>query len=62
MQYIISILYILVVALIIVGVPFALLVSLNTLFPVLAIKYGFMEWLSAVCVLVFFGKQSTKKD
>ena len=46
-NFIVSLITILLVAVLIVAGPLALIASLNTLFPVLAIKYGIFEWLSA---------------
>lgn len=52
----------LIVALIVFG-PLAILWSLNTLFPVLAIPYNFYTWLATVVMNVtWMGKVSFKKD
>jgi len=42
--------------------PLALIASLNTLFPVLAIKYGILEWLSAAFLLVVINGVNASKD
>jgi len=47
---------------VIAAVPLALIGSLNTLFPALAISYGFLEWLSALFIILWFSNQNTKGD
>ena len=45
--------------------PLAIIWSLNTLFPILAIPYGFLQWLAVVVMnLTLFGKTALtfKKD
>lgn len=45
--------------------PLAIIWSLNTLFPILAIPYGFLQWLSVVVMnLTLFSKSALtfKKD
>lgn len=45
--------------------PFAIIWSLNTLFPILSIPYGFLQWLAVVVMnLTVFGKSvlTYKKD
>jgi hypothetical protein len=52
-------------ALIIVFGPLAIIWSLNTLFPILAIPFGFYQWLAVVVMnLTVFGKSvlTYKKD
>lgn len=54
----------LVVLLIIFG-PLAIIWSLNTLFPILSIPYGFLQWLAVVVMnITVFGKSALnyKKD
>ena len=53
-NFIVSLITILLVAVLIVAGPLALIASLNTLFPVLAIKYGIFEWLSATFLMWVF--------
>jgi hypothetical protein len=49
--------------LVIVFAPLATIWSLNTLFPVLAIPFGFYQWLAvAVLNLTLFAKVQFKKD
>lgn len=60
----IVVLLILAVLLIIFG-PLAIIWSLNTLFPILAIPYGFLQWLAVVVMnITVFGKSALtyKKD
>ena len=61
---IITIVFILTLAiLVIVFGPFAVLWSLNTLFPVLAIPYTFYSWLAVVVMnLTWMYKLNLKKD
>ena len=61
---ILSIVFILAVAILaIVFGPFAVLWSLNTLFPVLAIPYTFYSWLAVVVMnLTWMYKPNLKKD
>ncbi len=48
---------------VIVFAPLAVIWSLNTLFPVLAIPVGFYQWLAvAVLNLTLFSKVALKKD
>lgn len=45
--------------------PLAIIWSLNTLFPLLAIPYGFLQWLAVIVMnLTIFGKTALtfKKD
>lgn len=52
-------------ALLIVFGPLAIIWSLNTLFPLLAIPYGFLQWLAVIVMnLTIFGKTALtyKKD
>lgn len=45
--------------------PLAIIWSLNTLFPILSIPYGFLQWLAVVVMnLTVFGKSvlTYKKD
>lgn len=45
--------------------PFAIIWSLNTLFPILSIPYGFLQWLAVIVMnLTIFGKTvlTYKKD
>lgn len=45
--------------------PLAIIWALNTLFPILAIPYGFLQWLAVVVMnLTLFGKTALtfKKD
>lgn len=52
-------------ALLIVFGPLAIIWSLNTLFPILAIPYGFLQWLAVVVMnATIFGKSALtfKKD
>ena len=61
--YILTLL-VLAVLLIIFG-PLAIIWSLNTLFPILAIPYGFLQWLAVVVMnLTLFSKTALtyKKD
>jgi len=51
---IVSLITILLVAVLVVAGPLALIASLNTLFPVLAIKYGLLEWFSAAFLMLVF--------
>lgn len=51
--------------LVIVFGPFAIIWSLNTLFPILAIPYGFFQWLAVVVMnITVFSKTALtfKKD
>ena len=59
----VSVLLFLAVLLIVFG-PLAIIWSLNTLFPVLAIPIGFYQWLAVVVLnITVFGKAMiTKKD
>lgn len=61
---IMTIVFILTLAiLVIVFGPFAVLWSLNTLFPVLAIPYTFYSWLAVVVMnLTWMYKPNLKKD
>lgn len=61
---IMTIVFILTLAiLVIVFGPFAVLWSLNTLFPVLAIPYTFYSWLAVVVMnLTWMAKVNIKKD
>jgi TRAP-type C4-dicarboxylate transport system permease small subunit len=52
-------------ALLIVFGPLAIIWSLNTLFPILAIPYGFLQWLAVIVMnLTIFSKTALtyKKD
>lgn len=59
---IVSLITILLVAVLIVAGPLALIASLNTLFPVLAIKYGIFEWMSAGFLMLVFASVKTNKE
>ena len=41
---------------IIIGLPFSIVFSLNTLFPALNISYNFNTWISAFMLWVMFGR------
>jgi hypothetical protein len=52
-------------ALLIIFGPLAIIWSLNTLFPILAIPYGFLQWLAVIVMnATIFGKSvlTYKKD
>lgn len=50
-------------AAIIVLLPLLVIWSVNTLFPALAIAYGFFEWLSAlILMMTVFGKSQLQKE
>lgn len=61
MKNFLAISYILLQVAIIVAVPFAFIISLNTLFPSLGIGYGILEWVSALFIIMWFSKPTIAK-
>ena len=58
-----TVLFIVFIALLIVFGPFAVIWSLNTLFPILAIPYNFYTWFAVVLLnLTWMSKSVIKKD
>jgi uncharacterized BrkB/YihY/UPF0761 family membrane protein len=58
-----TLLFIIFIALLIVFGPLAIIWSLNTLFPILAIPYNFYTWLAVVLLnLTWMNKSIIKKD
>jgi len=62
-NFIAGLITILLFAVLIVAGPLALIASLNTLFPTLAIKYGLFEWFSAAFLMwVFANNVKSNKE